>query len=85
MTTISPNELPHVQMLADIANAGLVISICYGRIETEGRAGWSVDLLRTLTDETFEKPYRVHNVLYAIEVAHAEAHKRGWLVNADNN
>ncbi len=57
---------------------GLVISIAYGPMGNKG-SQWSVDLLNDETKESFDRPYQANSFSHCIEIAEAEAAKRGWL------
>lgn len=80
MTITEANGLsvPVETWLAELVEAGLVVSLAYGNC---GQLGvmWSVDVLNTKTAETFDKPYGANNLRHACEIAVIESRERGWI------
>lgn len=60
-----------------MAEAGLLISLAYGRCSKQGIA-WTVLVLNKLGDQ-FERPFLCNDIDHGIEIAETESKRRGWL------
>ena len=72
------NEL--VRRWQALAEAGLTVSICYGR--SKDRLIFSVDVMSRI-GEIFSKPFAAETLEQAIEIAEKESYQRGWISRND--
>lgn len=73
---------PGMERWRRLGAAGLCVSVCYGPGPWPGREMyWSVDVLGPRR-QAFNRPLAAAGFCHALEIAEAEAMKRGWLPDA---
>lgn len=70
-------NLDPVKRWLALGDAGLMVSICYGRFPS-GRLQFSVNVL-SAQGESFSRPYAAESLEQAVDIAEIETRKRGWL------
>lgn len=73
-------EAERIQLAVDrLADAGLVVSFCFGPMRGEPTPLWSVTVLDTKSGGEFERPYAATSIEQAAQIAALEARARGWI------